>query len=1561
MKRTFFPSRLFIPACMASFALLHASTVAQTGVLQWSAWNNLSGVSVEDLTQAPKFLNAPDVNFTVAGSGSPIDSNDSFGGRLRGTITAPVTGNYTFWIASDDSSELWLGTSGSRFSKQLIASVNGWTPVQSWNVYGSQQSVSVALQAGQKYWIEALVKEGGGGDHVEIAWEYPGQSRQMIPTAYLEWPGADAADANDDGLPDTWATANGATGAYNDPDHDGALNIEEYQASTNPLQPGITGVLEWNIWRDINGGSVSDLTGNSKFLQNPSETAFVNSAASPVDFADNFGTRLRGTITAPVTGTYQFWIASDDSSELWLGTGASRFTKRRIAYLNGWTGVAQWENNPSQQSVGIELQAGQHYWIEALAKDGGGGDHVEIAWQYPGQGRQIIPSTYLNPSGVDIADLNDDGLPDAWVATYGVTGGAFGDADADGISNLDEYQNGSHPNQQGSLEWSVWTDIGGETLSALINHPKFLQPPDQVSQIHGSAAPNDYGTSFGQRLRGTITAPVTGNYTFWMSSDNQGQLWLGTTASRFTKQKIAYVDGWTGFQQWDANPSQRSVNISLQDGQKYWIEAIAKEDSGGDNLAIAWEYPGQSRQLIPKIHLAPPDAEGNDANDDGLPDDWQANYGVEGAFADEDMDGIINLTEFQNGSNPVGGIPGHLTRNVWNDISGETIASLTNSPKFLQTPNVTELSASGAIFPPSSSAERFGQRYRGTVTAPATGEYTFWIAGDDNCELWLSTTGQKFQKSLIAKVVAGQSPQAGSVIDIGNTGIEIPNKGYSGWDYYSGDCAGWIFNGGGVAQNGSPWFQPSAPEGVQAMFLQAGDVKRSFYISDSGTYQLRFKAVGRQGEYGPAGVIVKIDDVTLLTLPAGELSQSEWRTFTIPQVNLSAGNHELKFVHNNTLGGDKSVSIDDVNLSFVNQWLSYGSGRVGVNEFDRYPGQKSSLVTLQQGQEYYIEILHKQAIGEAHFEVAWQKPGSSRESIPTQHLSSFALDPLDQDDDELPDNWENQHNISSSDNGKTLFANGSLGDPDADGITNYDEWKLGTNPKNSDSDSDGIGDFAEIHEFGSNPLQQDISLNETSNTPGSQATVIAGNWQQRQDGSIAGTDGSGSLTFAFNITANGFYAGNLRFGAGDSVNAGKYRIVAYLDGVIVDTIERLLQPKDESSAQILFPHLAAGDHQLKLVYDNASAYQRLKIQSFSISQVSGADTNNDGIPDSLSGHQVVVGNVETPSGTSYTSPAFVEGNGRYEFVDSNGDEVPTPVPGNRWFVNVALPSNGDALQRNFTFSNTNKVIARSLTWAATNIADESPIIIRQGDSLRLTSHPGTTPDGATVTLYVNDILISSTTANTPLVKAFDSIGNFEVKAERTEAGGQVTTKKKLVTVKGGTFAGSPIVLVNHYRDWECPNLAPASYMELDAAVPATAYATQSGGTLFHLTLPENCPHYAVARLYPDGPIYAAAILRSQRVFEGEETLLELAETYPDGSNLVKMDIVASPMYSDSEIRLEIFVSGVVFQDGSINKILHAQHFGELGRTTVFFVKSAETTTSVCHTNRVYQLGSKRQL
>lgn len=46
---------------------------------------------------------------------------------------------------------------------------------------------------------------------------------------------------------------------------------------------------------------------------------------------------------------------------------------------------------------------------------------------------------------------------------------------------------------------------------------------------------------------------------------------------------------------------------------------------------------------------------------------------------------------------------------------------------------------------------------------------------------------------------------------------------------------------------------------------------------------------------------------------------------------------------------------------------------------------------------------------------------------------------------------------------------GDAADPDSDGLTNYDEFKEGTSPINSDSDADGLADGDEIHVYKTEP------------------------------------------------------------------------------------------------------------------------------------------------------------------------------------------------------------------------------------------------------------------------------------------------------------------------------------------------------------------------------------------------------------------------------------------------------------------------------------------------------------
>ena len=50
---------------------------------------------------------------------------------------------------------------------------------------------------------------------------------------------------------------------------------------------------------------------------------------------------------------------------------------------------------------------------------------------------------------------------------------------------------------------------------------------------------------------------------------------------------------------------QKSAAINLTAGQKYYIYALMKEEGGGDNLAVAWQGPGITQQVIDGQNLSP--------------------------------------------------------------------------------------------------------------------------------------------------------------------------------------------------------------------------------------------------------------------------------------------------------------------------------------------------------------------------------------------------------------------------------------------------------------------------------------------------------------------------------------------------------------------------------------------------------------------------------------------------------------------------------------------------------------------------------------------------------------------------------------------------------------------------------------------------------------------------------------------------------------------------------------------------------------------------------------------
>ncbi|MHC4736862.1 MAG: PA14 domain-containing protein, partial [Planctomycetota bacterium] len=127
------------------------------------------------------------------------------------------------------------------------------------------------------------------------------------------------------------------------------------------------GTITREVWTDIGGNNyVTDLTGHPLFPDSPNIREEITSFEGPIDWAHNYGTRIHGFLTPSETGSYTFWIASDDYSELWLSSNSDPANQIKIAEVIGHTNPRQWGKYSGQQSSPVTLTAGQAYYIKAL-------------------------------------------------------------------------------------------------------------------------------------------------------------------------------------------------------------------------------------------------------------------------------------------------------------------------------------------------------------------------------------------------------------------------------------------------------------------------------------------------------------------------------------------------------------------------------------------------------------------------------------------------------------------------------------------------------------------------------------------------------------------------------------------------------------------------------------------------------------------------------------------------------------------------------------------------------------------------------------------------------------------------------------------------------------------------------------------------------------------------------------------------------------------------------------------------------------------------------------------
>ncbi|TLS48333.1 hypothetical protein FE782_31195 [Paenibacillus antri] len=447
----------------------------------WEYWTGVAGTSVADIP-----VNAEPSGWMPLGKlEGPTNWGSDYGARVRGYITPPASGSYTFYISGDDNAEFWLSSDANPANKAKIALVTGWTTQRFWTKYDAQRSRAVNLTAGQKYYFEVLHKEAAGGDYMAAGWTGPG-------------------------IPNVTVIPGSALTPYKGP---GAVVREQ--------------------WSGVAGTAVSAIPLNAPV----SAVSTLTSLEGP-DVGHNYGARVRGYIVPPASGSYTLYVSGDDNAELWLSTDASPLNKTRIARVPGWTNPRQWNKYPEQQAAARNLVAGQRYYVEILHKQATGGGHVAVGWSGPGL--------------AGIAVVNGDAL-----LPY---------------------------NPSGNVTLEYWTGVAGNTVAQI----PVGTTPAGTAPLGRLETPVNWTDQYGMRIRGYITPFADGAYTLYIASDDYSELWLSTDDQPGNKVLIASVTDWTNPLQWNKYASQQSAPVQLVAGKRYYIEVLHKEGANDDHVEVGW-------------------------------------------------------------------------------------------------------------------------------------------------------------------------------------------------------------------------------------------------------------------------------------------------------------------------------------------------------------------------------------------------------------------------------------------------------------------------------------------------------------------------------------------------------------------------------------------------------------------------------------------------------------------------------------------------------------------------------------------------------------------------------------------------------------------------------------------------------------------------------------------------------------------------------------------------------------------------------------------------------------
>ncbi|MBE6382861.1 MAG: hypothetical protein E7049_07620 [Lentisphaerae bacterium] len=569
----------------------------------------------------------------------------------------------------------------------------------------------------------------------------------------------------------------------------------------------------------------------------------------------------------------------------------------------------------------------------------------------------------------------------------------------------------------------------------------------------------------------------------------------------------------------------------------------------------------------------------------------------------------------------------------------------------------------------------------------------------------------------------------------------------------------------------------------------------------------------------------------------------------------------------------------------------------------------------------------------------------------------------DTDSDGMPDSWE-------AANGLCPFVADAISDPDSDGLANIEEMRLGTNPLVADTDGDGCSDGLEARNTRGNPLVADIAwgapVDASARVQGASFSASTGTWRTDADGVAYAAERAGSLTWNLVVPIDGVDALAVNIAQHNLYSkATTFDLALYVDGLFV-TRQIVSAPYGTSEDAFFFlPEIPAGEHEFRLVWHNWEVNTFLAVNNLRFVRFDGPDADNDGVADWKDHRAAESSSIDELPCESLVSPLCVEGRDLWrdvleievEYPGTNAVFATVKTIGDGFYADIPLPENGTAVvsMHDRELSDSFPVVWKPLDVFEGEFATNA-LAIREGDAIKIAPFDGKSSEMSVSRANASGewVAVTNWTSSAATPYCFSEKGLYLVGVAHHGIFADDIAYALIEVVRSRFPKRNPAILMDAQQEMSCPDLSPRNLLEHDAELQLDAEASGSGIKLSLLTHVDR-DLGLVSRLDECGAISDA--VQVTPVWADNGTYYRVAETYPDGSQLVNVSLLLGAIPEGTSVKLEIFVSGVTFDDGTRTKTLTADDFDSDGHITLRFIKARGVTTSVCHSTKIYQNGT----